>query len=193
MVSTRFQAGGAGGRHLVTCATAGLIGFARSNDDDGVVMGGRLSVDQALSSTGYVTADDADGTYFVDGFGLGQQDRHWPKGFTAEIHVEAGGDDALAGFGQLLDDMGNFPVKELGFIDPDDRGIGFKQSQHLARCGYRTGLDMESIVGGNALDSVTIVKPRFEDLDLLFGNLSAAQPAEQLFGLAAEHAAADHL
>jgi len=39
--------------------------------------------------------------------------------------------------------------------------------------------------------AVTVVDERLEDLHLLFRDLRAPQPADQLFALAAEHAADD--
>ena len=42
------------------------------------------------------------------------------------------------------------------------------------------------------LVAVAVVDVRLEDLDLALGDLRAAQPADQLFALAAEHAAGDH-
>jgi hypothetical protein len=51
--------------------------------------------------------------------------------------------------------------------------------------------DVETVVGGDTFYTIAVVESGFEDLDLLSGNFCSTQPADQLLGLAAKHAAAN--
>ena len=64
-------------------------------------------------------------------------------------------------------------------------------SSSCARAGTGLRLDPHLAVRHDVIVGVAGVDRRLEDLDLLAGDLRAAQPADQLLALAAEHAADD--
>ena len=62
----------------------------------------------------------------------------------------------------------------------------------IARGGQIHRRDAHVAVRDDVVLGIAIVDLRLEDLDLAAGDLGAAQPADELFALPAEHAADDH-
>ena len=85
-----------------------------------------------------------------------------------------------------------FGVEELALVDADDFGVGPHLGQQVGRRGGLFGRDAQLAVRDDVVVRVAGVHGGLEDLDALAGDLGAAQPADQLFALAAEHAAHDH-
>jgi len=109
--------------HFVAGAAARFVDFAGPDHDDRVVEEGRLTVDETLGTAGRLAALDANGLELVHLLGYGHQQRHGAEGLAAKVHVQAGDDDAHALIGQLIAQLGDFPVEELRFVDGDDRRI----------------------------------------------------------------------
>ena len=54
-------------------AAEGFVGFVRADEDDRVLVGGGLAVDDALRSRGVLAADHADGVQLLHLLRLGQE------------------------------------------------------------------------------------------------------------------------
>ena len=92
----------------------------------------------------------------------------------------------------VLHAAGRFGVEELPFVDADDLGVVVDHARP-ARPSSRTFCDGDPHVAvrHDVVFAEAVVDERLEDLHLLPGDLRAAQPADQLLALAAEHAAGD--
>src|SRR5262249_40558982 len=82
-------------------------------------------------------------------------------------------------------------VEELAFVDSHYLGVFVDAADELARAPHALRRDAHIAMGDDAVVAVAVVEQRLEDLDLLPGNLRPSQPANELFALAAEHAAGD--
>ena len=85
----------------------------------------RFAIDQALRTAGSFTAHHADGLELVHAFGNAQKDWHTAKRLTAKIGIQPGDNHPHAAVCQRLRHFNNAVIKELGLIDPHDRGIWF--------------------------------------------------------------------
>jgi len=81
--------------------------------------------------------------------------------------------------------------RRTALVDPDDLGVLSHGRDQLVGIPDVLGLDPHVAVRDDVILAVAIVDERFEDLDLLAGDLRAAQAADELLALAAEHAARD--
>jgi hypothetical protein len=140
---------------------------------------------------GRVAADDADREGLRDVFGNGQQLRHRLERAAQIILIQTGHDDALAVVRQGIAGGRQVLVEELPFVDPDDFGVGGHCVHQLVGRPHRLRWDPHVAVRHDVVFAVAAVDDRLEDLDLLPGDLRAAQPADQFLALAAEHAAGD--
>jgi len=172
-------------------AGARFVALLGADEDDRVVVRGRTPVDDALCARRWFAAHHADGGELVHAFGHREQRRHRAERLAAEIQVQPGADDAPTFGCQMIDDARQIGVEELRLIDADDRGVGGDASQQFHGRGNRRGVDAAAVVRAHLIDGVTIVDGRLEHLYLLARDHRAPQPANQLFALAAEHAAAD--
>src|SRR4029078_1022791 len=82
-------------------------------------------------------------------------------------------------------------VEELPLVDAHHLGLRADALEQLARRADALRLDLHRAVRGDVIVAVAVVELGLEDLDLALGDLGAAQAADQLFALAAEHAAGD--
>ncbi len=153
-------------------------------------MGG-FAVHEALGEVGGFAADDADGLEFVDLIGLGEEERHGAERFPTEVHIQPGDEDAHATLGELVGDLGDFLIEELGFVNTDDGGVALQVGEDVAGAINGQGFKDVTIVGGNFFDGVAVVNDGFEDLDFLASDGGAAQAADEFVGFAAEHGADD--
>src|SRR5581483_208821 len=80
---------------------------------------------------------------------------------------------------------------KLPFVDPDDVGVVVHLPDEFVGVPHVDRGDPHVAVRHDVVFAVAVVDERFEDLDLLPGDLRAAQPPDELFALAAEHAAGD--
>src|SRR6266545_1238878 len=147
--------------------------------------------DEPLRMVGRVAAHHADRQRLGDVFGDRQQLRHRLEGLPEIILVEAGDDDALALVGDRIDHHGQLGVEELPFVDAYDLGVGLDELEQLARAFHRDRRNPHVAVRDDVVTVVAGVDPRLENLDLLPRDLGAAEAADQLLALAAEHAADD--
>src|SRR5690606_31499806 len=102
-------------------------------------------------------------------------------------------DDANASVGQLVGDIDDGRVEELRFINRDNRCFRLQTVEDRSGVGQRLTFDILAVVAGDKLDAITVVDIGLEDLNALSGDDGAAHAADQLFRLAAKHAAANHL
>ncbi len=91
----------------------------------------------------------------------------------------------------VLQAAGRFGVEELPLVDADDLGVVIHLRDQLVGALHVLGRDAHVAVRHDVIFAEAVVDERLEDLDLLAGDLRAAQAADQLFALAAEHAAGD--
>jgi hypothetical protein len=84
--------------NTVMLAATGFVEFVRADDDNGIIVMGRLAVDEALCSGSGFAANDTNGMELIDALGLGHQDRHGAKGLAAKIQVQTGHNHAQITF-----------------------------------------------------------------------------------------------
>jgi len=147
--------------------------------------------DQALRVVGGIAAHHADRERLGDVLGNRQQLRHRFERLAEIILVEAGDDDALTLIRKLVTDRGQILVEELPFVDADDLRVRLDEIQQRAGAADRARRNPHLAVRDDVIVGVPGVDGRLEDLDFLASELGAAQPADQLFALPAEHAAND--
>ena len=150
-----------------------------------------LAGDEPLRVVGRVPADHADGVGLGDVLGDRQQLRHRLERLAQVILVEPGDDHAHAAIGQRAAHRGQILVEELPFVDADDFGLRLDRVQQLTRSFDGARLDPHLAVRHDVVVGIARVDGRLEDLDFLAGDARAAQTADQLLALAAEHAADD--
>ena len=177
----------------MTAAATGFVRFAAPYQDDGVVVSGRLAVDQALGAAGRRPTCDTDGLKLGDLLSLGHQERHRAKRLAAEVHVEPGEDDAHAASRQLIADLGELPIKELGLVHRHNRGLGIQPLEDLAGIAHGYGFPTQTVVRRDLLSVIPLVQSRLENLDLLLCNAGPPDATDQLLRLAAEHTPANNL
>src|SRR6202022_823973 len=108
------------------------------------------------------------------------------------IGVEAGHHDAFAAVGEVHAGGRQIVVEKLRLVYADHGRVVEHLAQQLGGAANLHRLDAHLAVRDNLVGRKAIVEHRFEDLHLLPRNLRAAQAADQLFALSAEHAAGDH-
>ena len=139
---------------------------------------------------GDVAAADADGVDLGHVFGGGHQRGHGAEGFAEVVHVEAGDDDADAPFGELACHVDDGFVEELGFVDAYHVDA-FRLFQDASGGIDRGGEDGMAFVRDDGFLGVAGVDLGFEDFDAEIGDLGPLEPADEFFGLAGKHRAAD--
>ena len=181
-------------RHLVAVAAAGFVALAPAHHDRGGVVPGRLAVEQTLVAAGGVAADDADRLQLVHHLGDRHQVAHRAEWLAAEVGVGPGQDHPHAPAGEQRGHGDDVGVEELGLVDGDElRSPGApagrsrrrnRPARHPARCrrGWR-----------RRRGPCSGVEMRLEDLHPSARDDAAPHAPDQLFALAGEHDAADHL
>ena len=173
-------------------AAAGFVHFFRA-DGDGfsvaeVLSGGSRGL---LASRSGTAANHADCRKFRHVFGDSEKFRHRAERLAAEIHVQACADHAHAAVRKLLSDFDDRVIEELGFVDSDDASGVFNELQDVASAFDWARENFVGIMALNVIRAVAAVDQRLKNLDLLARNLGALYPAQEFFGLPAEHAAAN--
>src|SRR5205814_1842282 len=107
------------------------------------------------------------------------------------ILVQPGHNHTLAAIRERVARGREVGVEELPFVDADDFRVGVHRLDELVRAADVLRLDPHLAVRDDVVLAVTVVDDRFEDLDLLAGDLRAPEPANQLLALPTEHAAGD--
>ena len=98
----------------------------------------------------------------------------------------------MAFIGQLTDDLDNGRVEELRLIDPHHVKTVFMVPDRLRPIDGHRG-NGTVVMRDHMVFRVTIVHLGFEDHHTLTRDLGPPQTADQLFGLAREHATANDL
>src|SRR5207253_10243519 len=94
---------------------------------------------------------------------------------------------------QALRDADESRVEELRLVDPDDFRSVVDLSEELLARSDRDRRHPHLAVRNDLGVRESGIDRRLEDLDALFRDDHATQPTDELFALAREHAAADHL
>ena len=173
-------------------AAACLVLFGRTDDDRLARVRRRSPVDEALRRRRGPTTAVADRLQLVDELGVGQEVRHRPERKPPEVLVETGGDDPYATRREVERVRDDGVPEELHLVDPDHveslRALG-----HVV-CGCDGhGPHARARVAHDVGRVIAVVDPRLQDDDALSGDLGAAEPADHLLALPAEHRTADDL
>ena len=84
-------------------------------------------------------------------------------------------------------------VEELRLVDPDHLGVCGHGVEQRTRARHAARGQADIAVRDDVIVSMAVIELWLEHLHPLPRNLGAAQPADQLLALSAEHAAGDHL
>src|SRR2546428_375625 len=110
------------GMSLMAMAAPRLIALASTNHDDRTVPQRRLAVHQALVPGGRAAAYNADRLELVHHLGDAHERRHRTEGHPAEIDVGTRENDADPLVGEVVCDIDDPVIQELGFVDRDHLG-----------------------------------------------------------------------
>ena len=173
----------AGGNEAV--AAAGFVDILRADHHPLGILDG------AVGEGGGIAAYHADRLDLGDVFRHRQQLGDRLERLPAVVHVETGHDHPLAHIGQLRAYANQLAVEKLRLVDAHH--MAFQRAfPDLLRAFHHLGGDLGFGVGNNVVFAVAGIDFRLEDGHLLAGDGGALETADQLFRLAAEHAAADH-
>ena len=136
---------------------------------------------------------NADGEGFRNVFGNGKKLRHGIERPCAIILIESGDDHALPEVGHLVAHRHQFEIEELRLVDAHNLSLCVQQRANFGCRSHQFRPHLHIAVAHNVILAEAVIQPWLKDLYALFGNLGAPEPADQLFALSAEHAAADHL
>ena len=146
---------------------------------------------EALRMVRRIAADHADGERLGDVLRDGQQLRHRIERPSEVVLVEAGDNHALAPVGERVARGRQVRVEELSLVDADHLGFVGDHPHQLVGVRHVLGRDALIAMRHDMVVAEAVVENRLEDLHFLPRNLDAPQPANELFALAAEHAAGD--
>ncbi len=134
----------------------------------------------------------ADCLQLVDELRAAEQLRHRAERQTAEVLVEPGRDDSCAALDEHVDHEHDLRREELHLVDAD-HVVALPQPRDVLGPRDRDGAHLRPCVADDVADVVAVVDLRLHDQRPLAGDLGAAEPPNELFALAGEHRAADHL
>src|SRR5690554_7385393 len=83
-------------RHFMAAVAAGLVVLGGPDEDDGIVVVGGRTVNQALRAAGGPAADHTDGIELCDLLRQGHEHRHGAEGHAPEVQIQPGRDHPLA-------------------------------------------------------------------------------------------------
>ena len=146
---------------------------------------------QALGVVRRIAADDADREGLGDVLGDREQLRHRLERTAQVVLIQSGHDHALAAIRERVARGRQIGVEELTLVDADDFGVAVHARQEFVGRLHVLRRNPHLAVRDDMAVAVAVVDERLEDLDLLLRDLCAAQPADELLALAAEHAAGD--
>lgn len=124
--------------------------------------------------------------YLLHILGDGHEHRDGTERYALVVGIEAGYYHTHSPVGKSLADLHEIVSEELGFIYAHHLHVR-SDIQHFRSIGYRLGVYLVSIVRYDLDIGIALVYGRFEDGDLLVGELCTTQTTYQLFGLAGEH------
>ena len=137
-----------------------------------------------------VAAADADGMNLRDVFGRGHQGRHRAERLAEVVHVKARNDDAHTALGQLPGHVDDCIVEELRLVDAHHVDA-FGALENGPRRIDRLGENRVALVRDDLLLGIAGVNLGLVYLNVEVGEPGPFEAADQLFGLAGEHRAAD--
>ena len=177
---------------FVAVAAACFVLLGRTDDDRLARVRRRSPVDEALRRRRGPTTAVADRLQLVDELGVGQELRHRPERKPPEVLVEARRDDPYAARRELERVRDDRMPEELHLVDPDDvESLG--ALGHVVRRRDGHGPHARARMAHDVRRVVAVVDARLQDHDALSGDLGAAEPADHLLALPAEHRTADDL
>ena len=188
----RLARGERGRRELVARAAARLVLLERADDDRGAVGGGGRAVDEPLRHRRRAAAAVADRLQLVDELGAAEELGHRAEREAAEVLVEPARDDPHPALDEPVEDERDLRREELHLVDADDV-VAVDETGDVGRVVDRDRAHLRARVADDVGDVVAVVDPRLDDQHALAGDLGAAEPADQLLALAAEHRPADDL
>jgi len=147
--------------------------------------------DQPLRVVRRIAADDADGQRLGDVFGNREELRHRLERTAQVVLIQTRDDHTFPAVRERVARGRQVRVEELPFVNPDDLGVVVDALHELVGALHALRRHTHVAVRDDVIFAVAVVDERLEDLDLLLRNLRAAQPANELLALAAEHAAGD--
>ena len=162
---------------MVTFTAEGLVFLCLSKED------ALVALYQTVTEIGQGTAFDADGMHLGHFVGDGTEGWNGAEGYTAEVHVETGNDDAYAAIGQFVTDAHQTFVEKLGFVDANHVDVGGEQENACRRVdgGGKNGV---LVVADNFFIGIARIDAWLENLNALPGKLGPFQTADELLGLA---------
>lgn len=167
-----------------TPAAARLVGVGCPDENAFAITG------CALGAIRRIPAHNTDCEGLGDVLGHRQELRHGIKGPAAEILVKAGYNDPLSLISKALGNLHDSGVKELTFIDADDLCF-LCPGEHLRGVLDYCRPEARVTVRNEMRRTEACIDSGLEDGHLLACDFCTSQPADELFGLAAEHAAGD--
>src|SRR5262249_42051064 len=185
-VSGGYGPGACPAAPVVTASAARPVDLGAAHDH------AAAALDLSVGPVGRSAADHSDGERLRNVFRDREQLRHGLERPRQVVLVEPGHDDALAHAREFLAHAHQRGPQELALVDADDLRL-VRVLEHVHGLLDRAGGDAQLAVRDDGVLRVAVVDHRLEDLDPLAGDLGAAQAADQLLGLAAVHAADDHL
>src|SRR5262249_50535271 len=148
---------------------------------------------QPLCAIRWRSTANTDRQSLCDVFRNRKQLRHRIEWLPSKILIKACHDDTFSTVGQPVAYGDQIHIEELPFIDPDHLGTAVNQLQNLGCVFHQLRLDLHVAVANDVVLTIAVLHSRFEDLNTLLGDLSAAQAADQFLALSAEHAPTYHL
>lgn len=180
--------------YLVTGTATGLVAFGTSDLNGRPLSRSGLSVDQALVSSGKITAPYTNRVQLVDSLSNREKLRNRAKWFPPEVHVRARDDDTHTPIGKGVDDSDNTLVQKLGLINGHHLGIFADLFCDLHRSSHRNRFKFLAVMSSNTLNApIAIIEMGLEYLDPTACNQRTPHSAKKLLGLAAEHHPGDNL
>lgn len=151
----------------------------------------RVTMNEALATTCWGTTDGTDRERLGDGLCHGQQGWHRVKRTAAEVEVESSDNDPDTILGEGLSDGHEAVIKKLCFVDTHDDGIPYT-IENLSGVLDGHTRNAHIVVGHHLGLGIPRVDRWLKHKHFLACNPSTVDAAEQLFGLAGEHASRDH-
>ena len=173
-------------------AAACLVRVERADDDRLPRVRRGLAVHEPLGRRRRAAATVADGLELVDELGTRKELGHRPERLSAEVLVEPGCDHSRAAQGECERGVDDRRLEELHLVDPHDLAAA-RACNELRTAVDRYGGHAHARVADDIGRVVAVVDPGLEQEHALPGDLRAAQPADHLLALAAEHRAAHDL
>jgi hypothetical protein len=168
-------------KRFETAAAARFIHSARANDNQ------FFRSHQPLRMHGRIAAAHTNSEQLGDFFRYGEQTGHGLERTPHKIRVETCNDHSFAEIGEFHATFNNALAEELGLVNPDHFGTWCDPGQNLFASFHQFRIKFQAGVADDSVLRVALIDHWLENLNALFGNLSAAQAPYQLLTFAGEH------